>query len=66
MLVNRLRLLTIPCCVVLYLSLAQTLVAATHCVNPHQSGCWATIQAAVDHASAYDVIKLPLVPIRST
>ena len=58
MLVNRLRLLTIPCCVVLYLSLAQTLAAATLCVNPHKSGCWATIQAAVDHASAYDVIQV--------
>ena len=58
MLVNRLRLLTIPCCVVLYLSLAQTLAAATLCVNPHQSGCWTTIQAAVDHASAYDVIQV--------
>ena len=58
MLVNRLRLLTIPCCVVLYLSLAQTLAAATLCVNPHKSGCWTTIQAAVDHASAYDVIQV--------
>ncbi len=58
MLVNRFRPLLIPCCVVLYMSLAQTLAAATLCVNPHRSGCYATIQAAVNHASAYDVISV--------
>ncbi len=40
------------------MSLAQALNAATLCVNPHHSGCYSTIQAAVNHASAGDVIKV--------
>jgi parallel beta-helix repeat protein len=40
------------------MALAQTLAAATLCVNPHHSGCYSTIQAAVNHASANDVIKV--------
>jgi hypothetical protein len=52
------RLLLIPCCVVVCMSLAETLTAATLCVNPHHSGCYSSIQAAVNHASAGDVIKV--------
>ncbi|MBV8113984.1 MAG: right-handed parallel beta-helix repeat-containing protein [Silvibacterium sp.] len=40
------------------MSLAETLTAATLCVNPHHSGCYSTIQAAVNHASANDVINV--------
>jgi len=52
------RLLLIPCCVVVCMSVAKTLTAATLCVDPHQFGCYSTIQAAVNAASANDVIKV--------
>jgi len=52
------RLLLIPCCVVICVSLTQTLTGATLCVDPHQFGCYSTIQAAVNAASPNDVIKV--------
>ncbi|MBV8282734.1 MAG: hypothetical protein JO347_11845, partial [Candidatus Eremiobacteraeota bacterium] len=52
------HLCLILCCVVMCVSLAQSLGAATLCVNPHSSACYSTIQAAVDHASANDVINV--------
>jgi Right handed beta helix region len=59
MLINRFRLLLIPCCAILSMSLAPTLTAATLCVDAHRSPpCYSTIQAAVNHASADDVIKV--------
>lgn len=56
---NYFRLLLVPCCLVMCMSVAETLKAATLCVNPHgSSGCYSTIQAAVNHASANDAIKV--------
>lgn len=49
----------ISCCVVLFLAIAQTTLAGTLCVNPTGAyGCYSTIQAAVNHASANEVIKV--------
>src|ERR1700757_361496 len=52
------RLLLIPCCVIVCMWVAESLTAATLCVNPHNSGCYSTIQSAVNHAAAGDVIKV--------
>ena len=52
------RLLLIPFCVIVCMSVAKTLTAATLCVDPHQFGCYSTIQGAVNAASANDVIKV--------
>ena len=47
------------CCTLLLAGFSQTAAAATLCVNPGGShGCYASIQAAVNHASANDVIKV--------
>src|ERR1700757_2075461 len=55
---NYFQMLLVPCCVVMFISLAATLTAATLCVKPHHASCYSTIQAAVNHASAGDVIKV--------
>jgi pectin methylesterase-like acyl-CoA thioesterase len=40
-------------------ALSLPAVASTHCVNPAGSGgCYASIQSAVNHAAANDVIKV--------
>jgi len=56
----RLRLLSIAFCTVFGVAvLAPTAAAATLCVNPGGShGCYSSIQTAVNHASANDVIKV--------
>ncbi len=47
------------CCVILFPVFSQTATAGSLCVNPTGShGCYSTIQAAVNHASANDVIKV--------
>lgn len=40
------------------MSLTPALAAATLCVAQHAPGCYSTIQAAVNHASANDVIRV--------
>jgi Right handed beta helix region len=46
-------------CVILVAGLSQLAAASTLCVNPSGShGCYSTIQAAVNHASANDVIEV--------
>jgi parallel beta-helix repeat protein len=53
------RVWTISCLVLVFAVLAQTAAAKTLCVNPGGShGCYSTIQAAVDHASENDVIRV--------
>jgi len=54
----RYRLLVIPCCVALYACLVSTAAAATLCVNPHNTACYSSIQAAVNHASAGDTVNV--------
>lgn len=51
--------LLVPCCITLFLSLAAPASAATVCVRaqPHP-GCYASIQAAVNHAAAGDVVRV--------
>ncbi|HYK34894.1 right-handed parallel beta-helix repeat-containing protein [Alloacidobacterium sp.] len=56
--ITRFRPLLVSCCFVLLMSLVPSLTAATLCVNPHRAGCYATIQAAVNHASPGDVVKV--------
>lgn len=47
------------CCGVVYAAMCQSAEAGTLCVNPAGSqGCYTTIQAAVNHASANDVINV--------
>lgn len=47
------------CCAVILASLSQSGAAATRCVNPEGShGCFSSIQSAVNHASANDVIAV--------
>ncbi|HZW80323.1 MAG TPA: NosD domain-containing protein [Candidatus Deferrimicrobiaceae bacterium] len=47
------------CCVVVFGVVGQTAAAGTLCVNPAGShDCFSTIQAAVNHASANDVINV--------
>lgn len=56
----RRRPLLIPCCIALYLAAASAAAAATLCVqSSHQhAGCYASIQAAVNHASPGDVVHV--------
>ena len=59
MFLMHLRPWSVLTCLVLSAALSQAVSAATLCVNPAGShGCYATIQAAVNHASAYDVIHV--------
>lgn len=54
---GRFRPWLIPCCAVLFTAMCQTATAKTLCVNPSGAlGCFATIQTAVIHASANDLI----------
>jgi parallel beta-helix repeat protein len=49
----------IPCCSVLFGPFSHTVAAKTLCVNPAGShGCYSTIQAAVNNASANDLIDV--------
>ena len=49
----------IAVCAIALGAVCQTAAAASLCVNPGGSGgCYTTIQAAVSHASAYDVIHV--------
>jgi hypothetical protein len=51
--------LLIPCSMLLCVTLTPALKAANLCVSTHPvPGCYSTIQAAVNHASAGDVIKV--------
>lgn len=53
------RLWIIACCVLTAAVLTTTAAAKTLCVNPAGShGCYSSIQAAVDHASENDVIRV--------
>jgi Right handed beta helix region len=57
--VNSLRSGLVAACAVSLGVLCHTAAASSLCVNPNGSGgCYATIQAAVNHASAYDVIHV--------
>jgi hypothetical protein len=56
---TRFRSFLIVYCVVLSVAFSQRAVASTLCVNPAGSnGCYSSIQAAVNHASANDVINV--------
>ncbi len=49
----------IVCSAVVFVAICQTAVAGTLCVNPAGShNCFKTIQSAVNHASAYDLIQV--------
>src|ERR1039457_2070726 len=55
----RLSRTLIVCCAVVFAAICQTAVAGTLCVNPAGShNCFSSIQAAVNHASANDLIKV--------
>jgi hypothetical protein len=55
----RLSRTLIVCCAVVFAAICQTAVAGTLCVNPAGShDCFSSIQAAVNHASANDLIKV--------
>src|ERR1019366_8183702 len=55
----RLSRTLIVCCAVVFAAICQTAVAGTLCVNPAGShNCFLSIQAAVNHASANDLIKV--------
>jgi parallel beta-helix repeat protein len=57
--ITRSSLSFIASCAVLSAAFSQTAVAATLCVDAYgSSGCYAKIQTAVNHASAYDVINV--------
>jgi hypothetical protein len=57
--ITRSSLLSGACCAFLFAVFAQPGAAATLCVNPAGSdGCYSTIQAAVNHAAANDVINV--------
>jgi len=57
--IARFRPLLALCCVVLFSTLSQSAAAATLCVNSAGShGCFSSIQAAVSHAHANDVIDV--------
>jgi hypothetical protein len=59
MLEARIRTLFTACCAVLFAALSQNASAANLCVNPAGSGgCYKTIQSAVNHAAAFDVIRV--------
>jgi len=56
---TRLNRTLIVCCAALFAAVCQTAVAGTLCVNPAGShNCFSSIQAAVNHASANDLIKV--------
>jgi parallel beta-helix repeat protein len=56
---NRLSVTLIVCCAVMFVAICQTAVAGTLCVNPAGShNCFTSIQTAVNHASANDIIKV--------
>jgi len=48
----------LPCCLALFAVPAQNAAAATLCVNASNSGCYATINGAVSHAHANDLISV--------
>jgi len=49
----------IVCSAVVFVAIGQTAVAGTLCVNPAGShNCFKSIQTAVNHASAYDLIQV--------
>ena len=51
--------MSIASCAALFAAFLQPASAATLCVDPYGSGgCYSTIQKAVNHASAYDVINV--------
>lgn len=57
--IARFRPLLALCCVVLFSALSQSAAAATLCVNPAGShGCFSSIQAAVNHAHANDMVDV--------
>jgi parallel beta helix pectate lyase-like protein len=59
MLLVRLRPSVIVCSIVLFAAFSQPAAAWTLCVNPNGSnGCYSTIQAAVNNASAGEVINV--------
>jgi parallel beta-helix repeat protein len=56
---NSIRSVLIAACAVALSAQCHTAAAASLCVNPHGTGgCFTTIQAAVNHASANDVIHV--------
>ena len=56
---TRLSRTLIVCCAAVFAAVCQTAVAGTLCVNPAAShNCFASIQTAVNHASANDVIQV--------
>jgi hypothetical protein len=55
----RFRPCVIVCCAILLTAYCQAAAGATLCVNPTGShGCYSSIQAAVNHAAANDVIRV--------
>jgi len=50
--------LLIPCCAVLFAFPSQSTAATTLCVNASNSGCYATINAAISHAHPNDVVSV--------
>jgi parallel beta-helix repeat protein len=56
---TRLSRKLIVCCAVVFAAICQPAVAGTLCVNPAGShNCFSSIQTAVNHASANDVIQI--------
>ncbi|MGA7592337.1 MAG: right-handed parallel beta-helix repeat-containing protein, partial [Candidatus Sulfotelmatobacter sp.] len=56
---TRLSRMLIVCSAVVFVAICQTAVAGTLCVNPAGShNCFKSIQTAVNHASAYDLIQV--------
>ena len=55
----RFRPCVIVCCAILLAAYCQAAAGATLCVNPMGShACYSSIQAAVNHAAANDVIRV--------
>jgi parallel beta-helix repeat protein len=56
---TRLSRTLIVCCAAMFAAICQTAVAGTLCVNPAGShNCFSSIQTAVNHASANDLIEV--------
>jgi parallel beta-helix repeat protein len=56
---TRVRQTLLVCCAVVFAAVCQTAAAGTLCVNPAGShDCFSSIQAAVNHASANDLINV--------
>ena len=56
---TRLSRTLVVCCAVVFAAICQTAVAGTLCVNPAGShNCFSSIQTAVNHASANDLIEV--------